>query len=116
MQIAGDFQIDDEETSGLTTRRLLDQQQGDLQIDETTERHPSWKEEHQAAQELNEKEAKWVSGTSSLLCLQDKEEGESEGVGLYHGGKQVSDNLSALVLLALASLAFAAAACLMAAA
>ena len=50
---------------------------------------PSWKKDHQTEQKLNEKEAKWVSGPSSLLCLQDEEEGESEGAGLRHGGKRV---------------------------
>ena len=48
---------------------------------------PSWKKDHQTKQKLNEKEAKWVSSLSSLLCLQDEEEGKSEGVGLRHGGK-----------------------------
>ena len=48
---------------GLVGRRLSDQ----------------WKKDHQTEQKLNEKEVKWVSGPSSLLCLPDEEEGESEG-------------------------------------
>ena len=31
--------------------------------------HPPWKKNHQTEQKLNEKEAKWVSSPSSLLCL-----------------------------------------------
>ena len=46
--------------------------------------------DHQTEQKLNKKEVKWVSGPSSLLCLQDEEEGESEGIGLCHGGKHVA--------------------------
>ena len=56
------------ETSRLTTRRLPDlQQEGDFQISKTTQHCPSWKEDHQAAQELDEKEAKWVSADPSSL-------------------------------------------------
>ena len=40
---------------------------------------PAWEKGHQKEQKLNEKEAKWVSGPSSLLCLQEEEEGKSEG-------------------------------------
>jgi len=66
------------------------------------ERRPSWKKDHQTEQKLNEKEAKWVSDPSSLLGLQDEEEGKSEGAGLCHGGKQVSGDLSAVASVALA--------------
>ena len=61
----------------------------------TQHRPPSWEKGHQTEQKLNEKEAKWVSGASSLLCLQDEEgmetEGESEELGLCHSGKQEID-------------------------
>ena len=43
-----------------------------------------------------------MSGPSSLLCLQDEEEGESEGVRLHHSGKLVG-NLSVVAALALAA-------------
>ena len=48
---------------------------------------PTWKNDCQTDQKLNEKKARWVHSPSSLLVLQSEIKGKSEGVKLCHGGK-----------------------------
>ena len=85
MQIVENFGINRDTALPLKLWKLMsdiwiDDQMSDFWINKTTQSHPSWKKDHQTKQKLNEKEAKWVSSPSSLLCLQDEEAGmKTEG-------------------------------------